>query len=900
MSNLTIQFLWNALTSAEKDDACLAFWETKDDFIAKQAHDPVLQRLASRLRFRLVFLQRKKPKERAIFLRRFIDKPDFHKFHNDILRAWLLTKKNDLIVSFLDVQGIKHTNGLIHDDVPPPTEDSLRAGIKTILERFPSKDIAIYLGYLFLFGGDYWAALPDVIKAEGLDFMRMLIENPEEKKMEEMEEEPTFPESSPAFTTLDEVLIRTVVAAALGEDNALSVERAEALIDEIIAMDTDRQRSWFHKGFFHALFDKPMTFTVIGENEERRLWYFSGVLSGMLRRMESDKCMALLKEHSALTKGLSQNGKLQCGAILLMKPFYDLLIEAKEYVLLSQWLQTHLKNIDPNKRVEMLIQTHYDAASLLRSGSPLEALPLLDVIDNALREDRNKDFPDGFAEWLTPFNQRKRAQAFQLLGDFTSAETILLPLTKTKGFEDAANALTDLALIKGGFRSLEAILPVSDEKKNIGIKDSLVKGETLFKQAVNEFGSEATNAHFCLGILNFLRGSNYSVECADHFKQALVGMMKRQNAYEEVNLIQWARFLLAVSLLETAEPTAFRNAAERIGQSIKAKVTFPVALWERALRAAIVFDDTSLAEQIAEYLLQCRGNEAYRLIQECSVALHCKGIRNRYLDWLLSERLPLQVRWDELRKLLPIALNDLSLDQAEQILDAMERLAWEHEKYRILFADLLRDDRNYSPAWEVTEAEIALSRLYELGGDLYQASEVLKGLIHKLKTNGSEYNLQQARSILEHIQSFKLDDESLDHLSRLVEESAETKEAVANAIDLLKQGQEVAVLYIGGNETQEAYADKIREDLSEIYPGLKISFYFPKWDSNWNVHLDKIRPMIGANNAVVLSNLIRTGLGQHIRKLCNDKCPWFACTGRGKQSLKSSIEKAAIWAVQNK
>src|SRR5208283_2065049 len=97
-------------------------------------------------------------------------------------------------------------------------------------------------------------------------------------------------------------------------------------------------------------------------------------------------------------------------------------------------------------------------------------------------------------------------------------------------------------------------------------------------------------------------------ECAYHFKQALVGMMKKQDAYGEVALIQWARFLLAVSLLETADPAEFQNAAERIEQSIKAKLTFPLTLWERAIRAAIVFDDRSLAEQIAEHLLLCRGS----------------------------------------------------------------------------------------------------------------------------------------------------------------------------------------------------------------------------------------------------------------------------------------------------
>lgn len=899
MSHLTLQQLWNALTPTEKDEACLAFWQSRDP-MSLNAHGHVINALASKLRFRKVFVERKSPEDRTRLLLRFIDKADFIKYQDNVLRAWLLSCKKGLLSRFLDVQGLAHENCVIHDNVEPPGEDVLRCGIRVIKEEFSHRETAIYLG-LLEHQGDFWDALPEAIDAEGVDLVSYLMSSVEGiKEAEGDEEESAPPEFGPAFTRLDGVVIKTVVASALRQEGSLDRDQVEAFVDEIVELNVDRQKSFFHKGFFHAIYNKPLTFHFAGENEERRLWYFSGVLSGMLRRDADDTCLVLLKENADLTKGLSQNGHLQCGAILLHKPFYDLLLQAKEYALLSRWLQTHLKNIDHDKRVRMLIQSHEDAASLLRSGSPSEALPLLDVVDSAIAGDHNKELPERFAAWIVPLNQRKRAQALQLLGDFTGAEEILRPLVQLAEFEDSANALADLALIKGAFRSLDAILPTGDEKKNIGIRDSLMNGKAVFEQAVERFGSDATNAHFCLGVLKFSQGSNAAAECADHFKQALVGMMKKQDAYREIDLIEWARFLLAVSLLETAETAEFLKAAERIDKAVSAKLTFPLALWKRALGAAVVFDDSSLAEQIAEHLLQCRDNEAYKLIQECSIASHCKEMRNRYLDWLLTERLSFQLRWDELIKLLPLTLKDLGLDQAERILDAMEELAWEHEKYRTQFVELLRDDRNYSPAWGATEAEMALSRLYELAGDLCQAAEVLKGRFHKLRSNGSEYSMQQARLLVDHLQSFKLDDGSLEHLSRLVEESDEIKEASLSAQKRLKEGQEVSILYIGGNETQEAYVDKITKELSGDYPRLHVSFYFPRMDSNWNVHLDKIRPKIGTNNALVLSNLIRTGFGQHVRKLCNDECPWFACTGRGKQSLKNSIEKAAIWACQKK
>ena len=117
------------------------------------------------------------------------------------------------------------------------------------------------------------------------------------------------------------------------------------------------------------------------------------------------------------------------------------------------------------------------------------------------------------------------------------------------------------------------------------------------------------------------------------------------------------------------------------------------------------------------------------------------------------------------------------------------------------------------------------------------------------------------------------------------------------AIEFLRDGGSVRVIYVGGNETQEAYEEKIRRHFKEKLPGLQLDFYFPGWDSGWIHHLDKIRPMIETCDALVLNPLVRTQFGRHVRRLCNEEHPWFACTGRGKKSLQRAIEKAALWAA---
>src|SRR5690606_32554580 len=114
----------------------------------------------------------------------------------------------------------------------------------------------------------------------------------------------------------------------------------------------------------------------------------------------------------------------------------------------------------------------------------------------------------------------------------------------------------------------------------------------------------------------------------------------------------------------------------------------------------------------------------------------------------------------------------------------------------------------------------------------------------------------------------------------------------------LEAGDAVAVLYIGGNETQEAYEASLSDELQTAYPGLSVEFYFPGWSSNWNRHLDRLLPKIGKVDAVVLNRMVRTQFGRHVRSECGDTDRlWLACTGTGKGSLKNTIVAAAMMAL---
>lgn len=898
-ANLTHKDLWNALTEAERGEACLAVWQGQDS-MSQGARKAILPELARCLRFREKFLQRKSAEERATLLLKNIKRPDLTGFYGPVLRSWLLCRKSPMLSAFLNALGLPHNNGLIEKEVQAPDVAGFRKGIQTIHGKFPDKDVAVYLSCLSLLGQDLWDHLPEAIEAEQFDLTGSLgIEAPgkseaADKEQSAGEESPAQPEDTDEFTTLDNWLIRTIVASAFGEEGALQPEQVEDLVEETVELNASKQHRLFHRGYLHAIFGRELSFHFQGENEERRLWYFCGALFGFLRRGDAAKCLALLQEQTKLTKGLAENRNVRCGAMLLPQ-LYRSLLDAGEFALARDWLENQVTMLHPEKRVRMLLGAHYDAATLLRRGKPAEASLFLEVVDSATEDPRG--FPEGFCPWIRMQNDRKRAQALQLKGEFAGAEHILEGLVKEEDFDDGPSALADLGLIRGGFRSLQAILPRREQEKSASLRDSLAKGAELFEQAITQHGNKATNAHFCLGVLQLLRDTNNASRCADHFKNALLGMLRKEEAYSEGNLIEWAQFLLGLALLEAGEPSDYQNAAERIEHSLGGTVTFPIWLWGRALHAAVLFDDTSLAEKVAEHLLHTRGAEVQTILRQSGIATQSQGIRRKYLDWLLAVKLPVAERWSELKQLLPCALKDGDLSQAEDILDALEGLALENEECRASFLQLLQESASYSPAWDTSEAELASIKMQELGGQFAEAAELLKRRIYRLREGGADYQLAEARGILERVQGYKLDDPSLAPLAGQLAPSNDTP-ACPGLTDKLRAGHSLFVLYIGGNETQEVYVPHIRTELLRDYPGLRIEFYFPQWSSRWNVHLDKVRPMIADADVVVLNKFVRTQFGESVRRLCNADHPWWPCTGHGKKSLKTSIEEAAVWVLQ--
>jgi hypothetical protein len=162
---MTTRQIWAEMTPVEREDACLAFWQGKDA-LSLEAQPRVLHDLAAALRFREVFLKRLKAEEKARHLRRLIETPSLRRYHDEVLRSWLTVRKTDMLVCFVEAQGMKHDAGIIQDDVVQPDLATLRKGIQALRARFPVREVAIYMATMMAAGGDFWAGLPEAMAAE--------------------------------------------------------------------------------------------------------------------------------------------------------------------------------------------------------------------------------------------------------------------------------------------------------------------------------------------------------------------------------------------------------------------------------------------------------------------------------------------------------------------------------------------------------------------------------------------------------------------------------------------------------------------------------------------------------------------------------------------------------------
>lgn len=906
MKPITLDDLWSALTDEQKREAAEDFWETKFDVLAQEERPRITDRLARAWHFRPQFVQRAKLPERVKWLLARIDSPDLRPERQYLIRAWLLTRHVNVIEKFLDLVGLPHKRGMIEQSAAPVTIDSVRAAVPQIMKAFPPTIVGEYLGYLVLYRIDVLSGLEPALQAEGVDLRTLLgLAVPQQPPVpptappaKVIAELPPVPKSIEAdeFTTLDNLLIRTIVASAFREEGSLGLDQLEDLVEETVELNASRHRTLFHRGLLHALLDRPLSFHFAGENEVRRLWYLTGAMMGLLRSGEPARVVKLLTDQKKLVATLVDRNDVACGS-LLVTHIYRTLFEAGELALLCRWVRRHIERTPTSVRCGLLADLQGDGDDLFKAGKPSEASFLLDSVRDILESDLQ--LPEDFRAGLRIANMRRRAQVLQARGNFAHAKTLFEQVGREGAPVDAARALGDLGLIEAGFRAMEPALPKPQEQANVALSAALMRGRTYFEQAVSACPGAAIKGHFCLGVLLLIGPQQDPTKSSEHLRDALDAMLRRERSYSGTGLIEWARFCLAVALLEMLDDSMLHSAADLVDRSLQSSVEFPPYLWERAIQAAASYGDHSLAERMCQHMIQGQEALAHRVLASSNLPERSPVLRRVYMGWLAGKAPSADQKWAGAKVVLRSALAAGERDVAEQALDTLEELATDLEPHRAEFLGMLGHADQYSPAWEAEDAESARVRLYELDGQYSLAARLLLARFHRLRQQGADYQIAQARQVLDQIRAYRLDSMDLAPLERMVtEEHGSVADSAEVALkDLAKP---IHVLYVGGNEIQRQYEQPIKQALAKTHPAVDASFMFPGWTSNWITYVEDFKRRLPRTDVVVLNSLVRTQFGRHVRSLCNSQRPWFPCTGRGRQSLTTSIDRAARYVARRR
>lgn len=130
----------------------------------RETYKATLGVLAQRRKLRPAFLEKKPVHERHAWMLRELGRPTNRDIATEILQAWLVGSRRDLLVTFLDSLSVPHNGeGLIETLPDEPGVDELRGTIDLLLGRWPAWEVAAYLNTFCLMDIAQWPTLKGLV-----------------------------------------------------------------------------------------------------------------------------------------------------------------------------------------------------------------------------------------------------------------------------------------------------------------------------------------------------------------------------------------------------------------------------------------------------------------------------------------------------------------------------------------------------------------------------------------------------------------------------------------------------------------------------------------------------------------------------------------------------------------
>ena len=155
--------LWRTADRETRRQAAEAFWNSPGRAEQVQAEAYLSKRLNLR-----PATARKLPAERkTAYLAGFDNMPEA--MCAQLLAAFYLTHRREMLSTFLDALSIPHKDGLFEgDNTPAPAVEALAPAIRQLVERFGADEVRHYLSMLFVQDPAFWSGLKDATEQAGL------------------------------------------------------------------------------------------------------------------------------------------------------------------------------------------------------------------------------------------------------------------------------------------------------------------------------------------------------------------------------------------------------------------------------------------------------------------------------------------------------------------------------------------------------------------------------------------------------------------------------------------------------------------------------------------------------------------------------------------------------------
>lgn len=719
---------------------------------------------------------------------------------------------------------------------------------------------------------------------------------------------------SPAFTTLDELLIQSAVSTMNGVEGSLGEDRLDDLVQELLELNDKRSRSWFHRGYVDGLLGRALAEPGPGENVERRSWYLAGHFLVQLRRRPVREVLAELEALGERDRRcLVGEGRGEGGAMLAESVIVPLLAKGQVEDSLA-WMRAHLP-VTARRVLRAVLEW---ARTAMVEQDPAEVRRVLQQCQDLLPEvQRFQEVPAPVARDL----KRRLAIAARCEGDLATAGRLLSELLEQPASEEErARLLGDRAMVETGLGRLED-LALPAEATRATFLDALKAARPTIEASLA--AAPVVPAALVAGALPVLAepepDDDRLVEAIDRLRRATDLMTSdRPEFWRGVGLLERAEFYRSVLELRLLRTERAPRAVQRVLRLLRAGFAPPGDLLFEVVEQASLQDAPGTAALLQE-VLERLGPKLLlgaELAEPCARSAELRSRLGEYLERRRGE-LSANERWSGWAGLLAGSLRgqpERDLDGAGRALDELERLAVEDGLGGRLLA-LLEEPASWDPAWTHEDVLTCRARLHEAAGNLPQARLVLRELAHRAITDGE---LAHARDLLERLGLLGERAEDLQDLwPRL--EAAEAEEAApradrevaaagpvgrsglgASAADPLREAA-FTVLFVGGNEVQARYEDAVREAFSRDLPRCRLVMEFTGWSSNWGRQLERMDARLREADVVVVMRFVRTSLGRAVRKLAGERgVPWVACTGHGRDSIDRALRDGVRLALRGR